>query len=348
MTIKQNWLILLFALVVSGAFTACSDDDDEDLVGNWVQRSVLDGIARSSAVAFTIGDNAYVGTGFNGTESTRLKDFWQYDTEKDMWSPIADFPGDARTGAVAFSINGKGYVGTGYAKVTNTDGTTEMAKMKDFYEYDPTNDTWTRIADFAGSGRYGAVAFSIDGYGYVGTGYDGNVLKDFYRYDPSANTWTAVASIRGSKRQDAVAFVLNGKAYVVTGIANGKAVTDFYEYDPATDYWTEKREIADVSSDSYDDDYTIAGYYCAAFTIDGKGYVATGGAGSAGAATWEYNPLTDLWEEKSNFEGSSRTYGVGFTINERGYLTTGRTSGSGYYFDDLWEFFPDAEQDDED
>jgi N-acetylneuraminic acid mutarotase len=344
---KHHYLIIaLLNVVLYGFFTGCSDDDDEELVGNWVALSVLDGMARADAVSFPIDDKVYVGTGYNGTEDERLKDFWQYDATKDMWTRIANFPGAARNGAVAFTVNGKGYVGTGYSKVTNESGITEMTKMNDFYEYDPTLNTWRQISNFAGSGRYAAVGFGIGDYGYVGTGYDGNVLKDFFKYDPNSDTWSEVSSIRGSKRRDAVAFVIDNKAYVVTGVDNGSYVKDFYVYDPETDYWTEKRKIYNSSSDSYDDDYNIVGAYGVAFTMNGKGYVSTGGAGSAGSLTWEYNPTTDLWSEKSNFEGSPRLDAVGFSVNDRGYVSTGRSSG--YYFDDIWSFYPNDDQDDED
>src|SRR5436190_22202994 len=55
-----------------------------------------------------------------------------------------------RYGAVSFTIGTKGYVGTGHS------GT-----GKDFWEYDPATDTWTQKADFGGTGRSDAVAFTI-------------------------------------------------------------------------------------------------------------------------------------------------------------------------------------------
>ena len=41
---------------------------------------------------------------------------------------------------------------------------------------------WIRQSDFDGTGRTGAVAFTIDGKAYVGTGFDGlNRLNDFWQ-----------------------------------------------------------------------------------------------------------------------------------------------------------------------
>jgi predicted porin len=81
-----------------------------------------------------------------------------------------------------------------------------------------------------------------------------------------------------------------------------------------------------------------------AFSIDGKGYVATDGSGTVGTAVWEYQPTSDLWEEKTSLEATARIEAVGFSVGNLGYITTGRSSS--YYFDDLWGFEPDAAQKD--
>nr|WP_321412424.1 kelch repeat-containing protein [uncultured Carboxylicivirga sp.] len=333
-----TWLMVIMALLI----VSCSDDDDDDdLYGNWIKKGSFEGIPRSDAVSFTIGDYAYVGTGYNGDEDERLTDFWRYNAEKDAWdsTSVAQFPGVGRNSAVAFSAAGKGYVTTGF------DG---KNKLKDLWEYDPEANTWTQKADFPGSGRYDAIAFTVNDIGYVGTGYDGNLLKDFYKYDPSTNTWEKVTSIGGSKRRNGTAFVINDLAYVCMGTDNGEYLGDLWEYDADTDTWTEKRKIAnDANEDeSYDDDYEIVGVYASAFTTGGLGYVATGGPGYPGVRTWEYDPSTDLWTERSEFEGSARYGAVAFTLNDVPFVGTGRSSSA--YFDDVYKFDPNAEQDDND
>ena len=329
--------LLIIVLLISMFMSSCSDDssDDSDSTdGNWIELSDFEGVPRADAVAFTIGEKAYVGTGYDGSD--RLNDFWEYDPILNNWTRKADFPGAARNGAVGFGTDTKGYVGTGY------DG---VDKLNDFYEYDPAADTWTQISDFGGSARFGAVAFSINNKGYVGSGYDGNDLKDFWQYDPSSNEWIKILSLGGSKRRDAVAFVIDNKAYVCTGIDNGAYEDDVWEYDPSTELWARKRSINDVSDESYDDDYSgIIGTNKVAFTVNGKGYVATAGKSTTGAAVWEYDPLTDLWNEKTSLEASARIEAVGFSIGELGYITTGRNAS--YYFDDLWGFEPEEEQQD--
>ena len=207
-------------------FPCCSvSDDDGDLVGNWIRRSDFEGVTRSGGVAFSINDLAYVGLGYNGDDD--LRDFWQYDANLDFWTKVDSFPGTGRRAAVAFSANGRGYVGTGY----NGDLDEEL---NDFWQFDPNAESgqqWTRVADFIGSARYNAVAFSANEKGYVGTGYDDNWLKDFYEYDPAIDVWTQIVSLGGSKREDAMTFKVGDKIYVGGGRNNGTYVFDFWEFD---------------------------------------------------------------------------------------------------------------------
>ena len=91
--------------------------------------------------------------------------------------------------------------------------------------------------------------------------------------------------------------------------------------------------------DGYDDDYTIVRSNAVAFVLNGKAYVTTGTMSSLKADTWEYDPVQDLWNEKTNFEGSARTDAVAFTTEAgRAFVTTGKSTS--YQFDDIWEFRP--------
>lgn len=332
--------VLAFFLLALLA-TGCSKSDDSssaDVVGNWKRMAEFEGVGRTEAVSFTIGDSLYMGCGYDGDD--RLQDFWVFNASTGVWRQIAPFPGAARTSAVGFAINGKGYVGTGYDDNDN--------KLKDFWQYDPTTNTWLQVADFGGSARYGAVAFAINGKGYVGTGYDGNYLKDLWEYDPTANAWTQKSSLGGSKRSQAVAFVYNNKGYIVTGINNGTYTTDLWAYNPTTNTWTEKRKINSISDDEYDDDYgdNIKRSNAAIFLLNDKAYVSNGERSGVVGTAWEYDITNDTWLQKTAFEGSAREGVIGFTVNGRGFIVSGNNSS--YRFDDLWEFFPAAEADEND
>lgn len=347
MILLKKWTFLL--LVPAFLIASCkSSTTTVELQGNWVSWFSFNGNARSEAVCFTIDNKTYVGTGLNDA-SKRLKDFWEYNAATGLWRKVKTLPEDAvaRSGAVAFSVGGKGYVGTGYDDNGN--------RLKDFYEYTPgvnatDSGSWKPVADFVGTARQGATAFAIGSKGYVISGDDGSYLKDFWEYNPAADSWTEKA-FNGNKRREGVAFVVGEKAYFGTGINNGSIVYDFWEFDPKISdlakQWTRKRDISNVSEETFDDDYTtIARSNAAAFVIGGKGFITTGENGGNVSDCWQYDPATDVWIKKTAFEGRSRTGALGFSVNGKGFIMTGR-SGSDP-FDDLWEFYPDATQVDND
>jgi len=337
----------ILCLFLFTALSSCSSsDDDEELVGDWLRQSDFEGVSRSDAASFVIDNIAYLGTGYTAATSaeTRLVDFWKYDPSQDNWYSIASFPGKARNKAVAFSAGGKGYVGLG------TDGTNVL---KDFWQYDPGSNSWTQVADFpTAKGRYGAVAFAINETGYVGCGNDGdNDQQDFYQYNPSTNSWTQVSSMK-SKRVNPFVFVINNKAYVGGGSNNGSYVYTFYSFDPTENSWTRLHSLYPDGDDEETDaiqaddnyDYNLQRTSAVAFTISGYGYITTGTYNSVLNTTWQYNPGKDLWTQVDTFEGSSREGAVGFALNNKGYVATGR-SGT-LRLDDLWKYDPEISDED--
>jgi len=329
MKIFKNYLFLgLVSVSIIFLASMCKKDKGTDLIGNWVEQSDYEGVARGDAVAFSMGNIGYVGTGYDGED--RLSDFWAFDAERNNWTQVAEFPGEPRQGAVAFTAGGEGYVGTGY------DG---LVKYKNFYRYNPVSNTWHWVSnEFGGLPRYSAVAFSINNIGYVGTGFSGNAEKDLWAYNPADSTWQQKTSFQ-SKVQDALAFVLNDKGYICTGYNNGTYSKDFYRYDPSDDSWTALRKIGNVSDQSYDDSYTIIRKKAIAVVISSKAYVTTGDLGNLRNDVWEYTPSTDLWTTRTNFEGSVRIDAVAFsTENGRGFVATGQSSS--LPLDDIWEFKP--------
>jgi hypothetical protein len=336
---KRNYFHLLSLFVFLTLVSCKKNTIPYTQSGNWVTESQLNGAARSEAVSFVIGNFAYLGTGWDGL-NTRYNDFWRYDPTQNVWSQVTSMPDNTqRSSALAFSANNKGYVGTGY------DG---FNYLKDFYEFDPVLNAWTKKADFAGSARYEGVGFGIGEFGYAGTGFDGsNALKDFYKYDPSADTWTDVG-FSGNKRYGAVAFTYNNKGYLVTGVNSGTMQTDFWVFNPASDTakWSELNHISNYSSDAFDDSYTtIARWNGAAFVIGDQAYISTGENGIYYTYTWQYTFSTDLWLEKTPFEGPATTGGVGFSVGGLGFIGTGRSSpGQNGASDYLRQFQPNVTQ----
>ncbi|WP_158563293.1 Kelch repeat-containing protein [Chitinophaga silvatica] len=318
-----------YSLLLIASLVACSKSSTTTTyVGNWVKRSEFEGVARSGAASFVIDNKAYVGTGYDG--ENRLQDFWAYDVDLNQWTQKAPFIGSARNGAVGMTIGSKGYVGTGY------DG---RDKLKDFYEYDATTNSWAQKADFAGTARYGAVGFGLkNNLGYISTGYDGNWLKDNWEYNPATNSWQQAQSLTSGKRTDASVFVIGNRAYVCMGTANSTFVNDFYVFDGDSKNWTQLNYIDNVSDSSFDDSYNFKGSGAASFAMNGKGYIVSGTKGSLSTAVWEYDPNTDRWTQKTDFEGAARTGACGFSIKERGFVVLGVSNNMP--LDDMREFHP--------
>ena len=327
---KEHLLVLILGITMAVVFVSCSADDDEE-PDEWVKAPDFEGLPRSGAAVFTIGDYAYVTTGY-GTNSNRFQDTWRYHAVNGTWDKMADFPGEARNNAVSFVVDGKGYVGLGANSTT---------MFSDFYVYDPAADKWEAIPEFPGTARWGAVAFSLNNIGYVGTGRDKDVqdYNDFYSYSPSGNVWSKSTSTP-VKRSFAFAFVLNNNAYLGGGVNNNANVASFFAFDGNT--WTEKNLLS-----GRDDDYTynLTRLSPAAFVLSGHAYICGGLSGVSGTvigSTWRYVPSGDYWEEHHPFGSSSgaanRQQAAAFVLDGKAYISTGR-SGT-VPFDDTWQFTP--------
>lgn len=344
----MRYLKVYFLALTVITLASCTSSDDTTKLGNWIRRADYSGNARRDAVSFVIGDTAYVGTGEGvGSDnlSHKLNDFWKYDPVKDAWTSMASLGPDdvndadniySRYGASAFTVGTKGYITTGYNN--------GFAPMRDTWEFDPATNSWSQKADFPGNPRYYAVGFGLGNFGFVGTGTTGSGtnFSDFYRFNPATNSWTQTNPLK-DKRSQAVSFVIKDSAYVVTGTSSGVTSTSrMFVYDANKDQWLERWQITNSTDASFDDDYTtITRNGAVAFTINNKAYLATGSSSN----TWEYDPITGHWTEKTAFDASSRSGAVGFTVKGRGYVALGGISSSTTYLDDLREFDPTVEND---
>ena len=105
----------------------------------WTKKNDFTGLKRTRAASFVVENHGYVSGGVD-TSETVLNDLWQYDPVMDTWAQMASLPGSVRRDAIAFSIGTKGYLGTGIDSSEAQSGNT----LADFYEYNPTTNTWTQ------------------------------------------------------------------------------------------------------------------------------------------------------------------------------------------------------------
>lgn len=84
----------------------------------------------------------------------------------------------------------------------------------------------------------------------------------------------------------------------------------------------------------------------ASFIIDNELYVATG---NEKADLWQYDPATNGWLQKANLPAPGRSYAVGFSIGNKGYIATGTRKRAVLNFvtdslmRDVWEYDPTAD-----
>jgi hypothetical protein len=99
----------------------------------------------------------------------------------------------------------------------------QNGSFNDFYEYDPSTDTWSNIASY-GLALGDAMAFTIGQEIYVcgginfSNGAGSSVLK---KYLASSNTWTTLNTMGGGVTMGAVGITCNNRAFVGTGYNSG-------------------------------------------------------------------------------------------------------------------------------
>ena len=256
MNINARFILLISIILILHSCIKSVPDYPDIPFGNWVKKSYLsNGLPRSGASAWVIGDTGYLVGGYNKQNDSCLSDLWQFDPVLNSWSQKAFFPGKPRQAGVGFAIGSNGYLCTGYDSV-------HQMLFQDCWQYNSVNNSWIRMADLPdlnGSGtgaRYDAVGFAIGNYGYIGTSFNGTWLNDFWQFDPVNNRWKLIQNSPVSKRSGALAFVFMNEVYIGTGINNGIHSTDFWKYNPAGDQWTRLRDINNSSPNTYDDLYS--------------------------------------------------------------------------------------------
>jgi N-acetylneuraminic acid mutarotase len=236
-----------------------------DPVGNrFIRKSDFPYAVNAFPVCFSINNNGYVifSNGNNHyPETSTISELWEYNSIEDKWTRKADFPGLNRNSGVAFSIDNKGYFGTG----EYVDKYQYVHYPKDFWEYEPITDKWTRNSDFPGADRARSFGFSLGSNGYVGGGSTGWAQNSVYRFSPQTDTWTYIGEYPGNGYNYINGFIINNKYYMGLGGNNsGSSFSDFWVFEASDNSWKKMRSCP-ISMDA-----TMA------FSINNKGYIGVG------------------------------------------------------------------------
>ncbi len=210
-----------------------------------------------------------------------------------------------------------------------------------FGQNQPVPNSWVKKADFTGLKRERAVAFTINGVGYLGTGVDTSetVLKDLWRYDDITDSWTQMADIPGSERRNAIGFAIGNYGYVTTGINTASAtavgatkLNDNWRYDPSTNSWTAMAGFPGNNGGGM--------YFGACFVVNDQAFVVGGkhGPNNYTSNMYMYDPSQDLWYLAANFPGGLRYQLSALSVDGKGYVGLG--TDQDLYRQDWWEYKP--------
>ncbi|NVK65132.1 MAG: T9SS type A sorting domain-containing protein [Flavobacteriales bacterium] len=243
------------------------------------------------------------------------------------WIQKADFGGIARHRTTMLTIGNKIYIGLGHYN-----GAGPNILFNDWWEYDPSTNSWSQKADYLGGDCYHATGFTMNNIAYVGTGRTSasgsTLVQNFYKYDVSTNAWTEITSFPGVGRRGAVSFVIGDYAYTGTGESNSGILGSFYRFDPLSETWTQVSSLPAVRTSAV------------AFSIDNFGYVGTGDLDPGSTNDfWQYDPSQDLWTQKASVGPKTRKEAMGFALDGKGYIGTGGNNLEAS-LSDMWEYSP--------
>ncbi|MCW3076008.1 MAG: hypothetical protein JWO32_617 [Bacteroidetes bacterium] len=205
----------------------------------WFQLADLPGAQRDDGVGAVIGNEAFFGTGSNG--SGLENSFYKLNLSSNTWSAIASMPaGSNRQYASAFAYSNYLFVSCGIGNAG--------AVFSDTYRYDAALNTWTTAASKPGTAVWGAASFTLGSKAYVFGGKYANSAgsDEVWEYDMIANTWIQKNNFPFGARWRASAAVLTNTAYVIFGLDNtgtGAFRKEIYKYIQVTDTWL---KVADI------------------------------------------------------------------------------------------------------
>jgi len=211
----------------------------------WEQLSTIPYGSFTSGINFVLDDIAHFGLG-NDNNQNDYYNIYNYSISDDDYSYASNLPFDLFTdGAVfdvvSFSHNNKGYI-------IGSNNVNSPNPNKFFFEFDPTNNSWTDIGEYPGAGGFGMFHFMIDNKLYIGLGNSNpysNFLNDsdFWEYDFDTQVWTQKNNFPNESRRDGINFTYNGNGYIGFGYARNlntgtfKGFSDIWKYDHVNDTW---------------------------------------------------------------------------------------------------------------
>lgn len=160
----------LFVVGPNSTFTNAFDDFYEynPATDTWTQKANFPGVARAYAVGIECGGKGYIGLGGSNDQTLSFTDFYSYNNVTDIWTAQTNMPGVGSADAGIFTIGTDFYV-VGGINFPSFSGTAACKK------FNTVTNTWSSAANYSGGIIIAPVSGSVNGKGYVGTGYNGSL-----------------------------------------------------------------------------------------------------------------------------------------------------------------------------
>ncbi|MFK8005051.1 MAG: PKD domain-containing protein [Saprospiraceae bacterium] len=249
---------------------------------------------------------------------------------------LDNLPFGGKTQMIYFTKNGKGYIAGGV-------DFSDFQYDNDFWEFDPSNKSWTLLSEDVPTNLNNATSFLINEKAYFGFGNTNFGTEDlaFYSYDFQNGAFQLECNFPGNQSNtgpimDAVGFSDQGFGYLIGRGQSDNSQKRMWKFDPVGQNWSEFGTYPVIGN---------SGMFH--FIIDEKLYIGMGNQYSwssfdCESDIWEYDLNTNNWTQKNDFPGIGRRDGISFVHNGKGYFGFGTQgdpiTGANKSFSDLWEY----------
>ena len=196
-------------------------------------------VSRVNGVACTHKGVAYLGLGHTGgsiyTETSYLRDWWQFNPSTYQWTRLADFPSNKTVAAIAFADDNNIWVGFGFNGFGDELWSYSITENK--WESVPHQKVWPERL-------MSSVAASVGGRHFHGTGYRRKGHNDWWEFVAQDSHWERRASVPGEGRHNATCAATDHHCWMIGGWHYGDSLTtgyyfeDILRYSPTDDQWT--------------------------------------------------------------------------------------------------------------
>lgn len=205
----------------------CISDTEFTVTNTLVHIADGSGLSFKDNISFVYGDKIYVGLGTT-TTGTFVNNFKIFNTTTSAWSagPIIPAAMSTRKEAICFVLDNKAYIGMGRSSTS---------ELKDWWRFDPSNNTWTQLTNYPVTGYSGA-CFVIKDTAYV-IGAPFTDYGNIYQFDPAANSGLGKWNIKKNMVLPAISttsFSIGDYGYIIGGDTGIELYNEVNRYLPSS------------------------------------------------------------------------------------------------------------------